>query len=113
VEQRGRRGREAHRAHLGHDPVVALERDRAHPAADLVGLVDHRLEAHPQQLAGGKHPRQPAADHGHLGAVHRLGDRADPVRALHEVVVREGEVGAEHRDRPGIGLLVLRGVGHR
>jgi hypothetical protein len=104
-EQGRRRRREAHRAHLRHHAGVALERRRTQPAADLVGLVHDGLEAQLHQLVGGDDARQAAADDGDLGAVLGLGHLAEPGRVGQPVVVGEGEVRTEHRQRPGRALL--------
>ncbi len=110
--------REAHRAHLGRELLVAaLEADGAQPAADLVRLVDDGLEAHLHQLVRGDDARQTAADDRDLGAVLSGRYLADARRVGEEVVVGEGEVRPEHGDGRLDGLrrlvLVVGGGGHR
>jgi hypothetical protein len=99
VEQGGCREREAHGAHLRDRLRVLPERDRPHPAAELLGLVQHRSQPELHQLVGRDQARDAAADHGDLGAVRRRGHRAEARRVAQPLVVGEREVRAEHRDR--------------
>ena len=91
--------REAHAAQVRHTSGRGREAGGAQPAADLVGLVEHRAQPELHQFVRGDQPGQPGAHDSDLSAVQLRRDRTQAVRVGQVVVVAEREVRVQHGDR--------------
>ncbi len=111
VEEGRSRGRKAHGAEFGDVVRIVGEGLRAHPAADLLGFVDDRLEAELHQLIGGNQSCNAGADDGDFLAQPRLGQLAQPGRMADPIVIGEGKIRAEHGQR--MRLIGGPSLGHR